>query len=349
MSARPARRSLLVLLGVVAGLLAAEAAVRAAGASPELAILRRGRFQLSANPARVYEPVPGSRNDGGDLAFFDYVGTANRLGYRDRDHPLRESPGTSGNPLRIVVLGDSVAAGLGIARTADIFPARLERELHRRGRAAEVLNFGVSGYNTRQEIETLKDDALAFAPDLVLIAYCLNDHLPPEAKIVDGLRRQAEGRVAVAPQAADRLLSASALYRLLRYRGDRSGEATLARLDDGAAAGVSAAAAFDELAALSGVHGFRVMVAVFPQFTGNLDRYPFGDRHRHLAALSEERGFAHLDLLWVYRECAAEGGRRQQAQRLALDRFHPTVEGHACAARAMAEFVDERYFRAPPR
>lgn len=334
------RHALLVLAGLLAGLATAELVVRATGVAPEIGVLRRGRFQLSDNPARVYEPVPGSHHDGGDLTFYDYTGDANRLGYRDRDHPLPESTGTSENPLRIVVLGDSIAAGLGIERTVDVFPARLEAELTRRGHAAEVLNFAVSGYNTRQEIETLRDDALAFSPDLVLLAYCLNDHRPPEAKIVDGLRHQAEGRVAVAPGAADRLLSASALYRLLRYRGENAGDEALAHLEgEGAAAGVQAAAAFDELAALGDEHGFQVLVAVFPELRGDLTRYPYGNRHRHLAALSDERGFAHLDLLWAYRECQANGQTG-----LALDRYHPSVAGHGCAALALADFVEERYF-----
>ncbi|HMB54633.1 MAG TPA: SGNH/GDSL hydrolase family protein, partial [Thermoanaerobaculia bacterium] len=250
---------------------------------------------------------------------------------------------TSKNPLRIVVLGDSIAAGMGIERTADVFPARLESELTRRGHAAEVLNFAVSGYNTRQEIETLKDDALAFSPDVVLLAYCLNDHRPPEAKIVDGLRQQAEGRVAVAPGAADRLLTASAVYRLLRYRGAHAGDDALAHLDgEGAAAGVQSAAAFDELAALGREHGFETLVAVFPELRSNLARYPYGNRHRHLAALSAERGFAHLDLLWAYRECQANGETN-----LALDRYHPSVAGHECAALALADFLEGGLFQPP--
>ncbi|HMB54619.1 MAG TPA: hypothetical protein VKU40_14980, partial [Thermoanaerobaculia bacterium] len=88
------RRALLVVAGLVAGLAVAELLVRSAGVAPEIGVLRRGRFQLSDNPARVYEPVPGSHHDGGDLAFYDYTGDANRLGYRDRDHPLHQTTGT---------------------------------------------------------------------------------------------------------------------------------------------------------------------------------------------------------------------------------------------------------------
>jgi acyl-CoA thioesterase I len=50
-------------------------------------------------------------------------------------------------PLRIVVLGDSLVAGLGL-RPSDAFPAQLERALKARGHVVEVINAGVSGDTT---------------------------------------------------------------------------------------------------------------------------------------------------------------------------------------------------------
>jgi acyl-CoA thioesterase I len=47
-------------------------------------------------------------------------------------------------PVRIVALGDSLTAGLGLPREA-AFPARLEAALKARGLAVEVANAGVSG------------------------------------------------------------------------------------------------------------------------------------------------------------------------------------------------------------
>jgi acyl-CoA thioesterase I len=51
------------------------------------------------------------------------------------------------SPLRIVVLGDSLVAGLGL-KPSDAFPAQLERALKARGHAVEVINAGVSGDTT---------------------------------------------------------------------------------------------------------------------------------------------------------------------------------------------------------
>ena len=57
-------------------------------------------------------------------------------------------------PLRIVVLGDSLVAGFGI-RPSEAFPAQLERALKARGHAVEVINAGVSGDTTAGGLERL--------------------------------------------------------------------------------------------------------------------------------------------------------------------------------------------------
>jgi acyl-CoA thioesterase-1 len=63
--------------------------------------------------------------------------------------------GPAGQPVRIVVLGDSLAAGLGLQR-ADAFPAQLERALKARGHAVEVINAGVSGDTTAGGLDRLR-------------------------------------------------------------------------------------------------------------------------------------------------------------------------------------------------
>jgi hypothetical protein len=60
----------------------------------------------------------------------------------------------------------------------DGFPRQLEAMLNEArggGPRVEVLNFGVPVYNLDQEIEALRARALAFSPDLVVVAFCLND------------------------------------------------------------------------------------------------------------------------------------------------------------------------------
>jgi lysophospholipase L1-like esterase len=304
-----------------------------------VAPVRRGRFQLSANPRLHFEPVPGLAYDGeGPPRFYEWRGRSNRLGYRDREWTVGKPAGV----YRVVVLGDSIAAGYRVEERERAFPALLERRLEGAGGsgAVEVLNFAVTGYNTDQEVETLRARALAFSPDLVLLAYCHNDRRPADPRILAALREAADGRRPVAPPAAaDRALAWSALYRLARW-GLPSDDDTGGT--GGGAAGRTWAAdeswerverPLGELAALARAHDFEVLLAVFPYLPRLYDRR-HAAHHAHLAALARRHGFHHLDLRPAFRECRGAG-----AGKLGFDRYHPTAAGQACAAEALAEAV----------
>jgi acyl-CoA thioesterase-1 len=60
---------------------------------------------------------------------------------------FRAAAAPASQPLRIVVLGDSLVAGLGL-KPSEAFPAQLERALKERGHDVEVINAGVSGDTT---------------------------------------------------------------------------------------------------------------------------------------------------------------------------------------------------------
>ena len=326
----PSRRQkvLAVAFGIAAALGAGELVVRAVGA-PEVAPVRRGRFQLSADPRLVFEPVPDLAFTGDPRYFFEYEGRSNRLGYRDRDHAGAKPPGI----YRIVVLGDSIAAGYRISRLEDTFPALLEARLRREGFPVEVLNFGVSGYNTMQEVETLRVRALRFDPDLVLVAYCHNDRRPPDPRIVAALREaQGDRRVVLPVAEAERVLLGSALYRFIRY-GVLEARERQAEAAEEKGAGNTVAPSLAELAAISRREGFEVLLAVFPDLPKLYDK-EHAQEHAELAQLAREHGFHHLDLRPAFRDC-----REATPEKLRFDRYHPTAAGHHCAAAALAQAV----------
>jgi lysophospholipase L1-like esterase len=70
---------------------------------------------------------------------------------------------------RIVMLGDSVLFGLGVAREAT-FAARVENAL-----GVEVINGGIGGYNTAAERIWFESRGRAYEPDCVVLVYCPND------------------------------------------------------------------------------------------------------------------------------------------------------------------------------
>jgi acyl-CoA thioesterase-1 len=81
----------------------------------------------------------------------------------------------STRPTRIVVLGDSLAAGFQL-KASDAFPAQLERALKARGQSVEIINAGVSGDTTAGGLERLKW-AVPEATDAVILELGANDAL----------------------------------------------------------------------------------------------------------------------------------------------------------------------------
>jgi acyl-CoA thioesterase-1 len=92
--------------------------------------------------------------------------------------PISQTRGQTapaGPPVRIVVLGDSLAAGLGV-KPEQSFPSRLEAALKAQGRNVAVLNQGVSGDTTAGGVDRI-DWLLGDKPDIVLIELGANDAL----------------------------------------------------------------------------------------------------------------------------------------------------------------------------
>jgi len=108
--------------------------------------INRATVRRSPNPRLGFELRPGAVA----AAEVDY--RINAAGLRGPEVEEEKSAGV----VRVAVLGDSIAFGYGVAE-ADAFPRQLEGLLNtgRRDGRAEVLNFGVPGYNLDQELEVV--------------------------------------------------------------------------------------------------------------------------------------------------------------------------------------------------
>src|SRR5205085_7659598 len=97
----------------------------------------------------------------------------NIFGMRDRDFNIEDIK----DLYKIAVIGDSHAYSLNVKNVENTFPLQLEKALNYQAgrRIAKILNFGVPGYNTAQELEVLRSRALMFQPQLVILQYCIND------------------------------------------------------------------------------------------------------------------------------------------------------------------------------
>lgn len=250
----------------------------------------------------------------------------NRHGHRGPDFARRPREGVR----RIALLGDSFAFGEGVAFEATMGEA-LERALSREDAPVEVLNLGVSAWSTHNEVAYLRQGALDFEPDLVLLVYVLNDagyevgldlwNRFRESYEADGWWRRSWLvswiRTRVARERAGRAyveeLVASA--RKHRDRWDRS------------LRGLS------EARELVAARGARFAVVVFP-FLFRLDAgHPFAELHELVVEHCRAEGIPVLDLLPSFL------GRDYAELWVHPADQHPNEIAHAVAGRAMAEFV----------
>ena len=88
---------------------------------------------------------------------------------------LFSGPTFANQEIRLLVLGDSLAAGLGLA-PQQAFPARLQAALAQRGHAVRVINAGVSGDTTAGGLARL-DWVLAEKPQAAIVELGANDGL----------------------------------------------------------------------------------------------------------------------------------------------------------------------------
>ena len=143
-----------------------------------------GQVKLQAPP--IYVQEPGYERTGHRYLYDAHLGwrnipdwsattmggelSINSKGLRDRDYEYAKPDGWR----RILVLGDSFVWGYGVA-DEEIFTEYLERRYETEGSKCEVINTGVSGWGTDQELLYLTRHGHKFAPDLVVLAFYLGN------------------------------------------------------------------------------------------------------------------------------------------------------------------------------
>lgn len=91
------------------------------------------------------------------------------------------------DPLRLLVVGDSTAAGVGAATQDEALPGALARELKQRtGRGVIWRAVGENGADTRQFLDRHLTDALARPADFVFVSLGANDALHARSAIAFG-------------------------------------------------------------------------------------------------------------------------------------------------------------------
>ena len=160
------KKLLLVVMGLIFGLFMSEIFLRVLHYSyPQFytADYYRG-VALRPNVSGMY------RREGEN-----YV-SINSAGLRDREHAKAKPADT----LRIAVLGDSYCEALQVP-LEETFWSLLSQKLESchtfPGKHVEIINFGVSGYGTGQELITLEQSVWDYSPDIVLLLMTTNNDI----------------------------------------------------------------------------------------------------------------------------------------------------------------------------
>lgn len=147
-------------------LILCETAARVLDLAPPLFLIPVEHYRLSEDAETGYELAPGAQTSDG-IAI-------SQQGLRDREYLVSKPEGT----FRIAMIGDSIPFGFELAER-DVMAKVLERLLNEAapnaGYRYEVMNFGVTGYNSHQIARQLATRVLPFRPDLIVYVYCLND------------------------------------------------------------------------------------------------------------------------------------------------------------------------------
>ena len=107
--------------------------------------------------------------------------SVNRQGFRDIDHAKQKPART----IRIAVLGDSYAEAVQVELEStfwSILANDLKKCLPADYSDIEVLNFGISGYGTAQELLVLQNYVWDYSPDLVVLAFLPSNDIRNNSK-----------------------------------------------------------------------------------------------------------------------------------------------------------------------
>ncbi len=298
-------------------------------------------YQRSSNPLLSFELKSNYRNDRPDLRR-SYERT-NAHGQRDRERTLQKSPGVR----RVILLGDSVVEGFGIAETETI-SSQLEQILQ--NEAVEVLNFGVSAYCTLAEVELLRTKGVDFGPDDVVLVFTVNDYDNYNQEswpLTNPLKR---------PTWTKHLFVNSDLFRLVAIDFnlfDFGLESDPLRWNRVAIGENNVVEGLQRFRALANQYQFRPLVAIWPHFLDAqiMDGQVMGDDRQTLIIerLCRMYGLPTYRISTAFRQESQKNGpvRSHRLRYTIGDSLHPSAEGCRIAATALKgvlrEMVHGRY------
>jgi lysophospholipase L1-like esterase len=311
----------IVLVGVIAAFLVSEMCFRAVGffGHQQVAVNDRPKFYYKS---------------GGTESF--------------RNYPYE--PEKPANTFRIATVGDSFTYPHEL-QFDDVYPKRLERMLNLGGPGApavhtEVINYGMAGLGTAQEVTYVKE-ALKDHPDMLILQITLNDPAADNLADVRAIENKYKGKytfgdLEMSPTKnrllyysktlgfiASRLHNSLTKNSYVRYEHDLFSNKQTWR---------SFRTAVNVIRVLTKQQNVKFVAVIFPLFNFPLDdRYPFCDLHKQLDDYLESNAILHLDLLDAYKDIP-----RSRLELIQGEDGHPNEIAHRIAAEEIYLFLEKQ-------
>jgi len=294
-----------------------------------------GQYRAGSKLRQVFASNPhGQLDDDNGVEY-----SINSLGLRGPEITADKPAGT----FRILGVGDSITFGIGV-RDNETYLRQIETALNAQYHdhpRFEVLNSGVQGYNTRDEVIALEHRWLPLQPDLVVIFFYLNDAYN------DDLIQNMGQELGVHRQATA-LGHVSRIYDLYQHnrqtRRDRAGVEKLynerffteaeAALPTSGYDWRKSRAALAYAAGLAHARDFKLALVILPELYQLDGKYPFEAVHQLVANTGQELGIPTLDLLPTFK------GRDPSPLWVHPTDHHPNRDAHALVAGAVDEFLE---------
>jgi len=287
----------------------------------------------------------------------DIIFDTNSMGFRDDEIPKIKMEGD----FRILVLGDSIACANYI-QAGETYIERMEEYLNEKTEDLhfEAINAGVPDIGIREEIDILEDKGLSCDPDVVLLAFYLNDSRPPwgfqgELGRYGFLRRHSilarkiYGNLVLRKwidiEGKNRVRWIGAVEKL-PWRNDREAFlqlAYLAEYDWGSSwkedSWQVVESELRRLKTNQDKHGFEVVVVAFPVSYQVYSDFIEATPQKQMMEKAAMLGFHYFDLLPVLREHGKDID-------LFYDHCHPTSQANDIIGKEIAEFLDRAVLEA---
>lgn len=284
----------------------------------------------------------------------------NAQGYRGR------MPDPAFQGFRIIVLGDSITFG-NFLDLESTYAYQLSDILNTCGMACEVLNFGIGGYDTLQEVALLEHRGLAYKPDLVVVGFCLNDIgvVSPNYEYIDKVERYRSNLIFYSRlvQFIDDRLARAQVGSWLQeknraevFKKDFAGRIAeihdsenrlldlMDRIPDQYPSNWYKSRlrvgrlryAFERLSQLSKKENFTVVVLTIPRLIEVSGVYPHRTAHQIVALEAQRVGFDVVEIVDEFMNAGMDNLKISKK-----DPTHPNETGHRIMAQNLAGYIRE--------